>query len=182
MLTSGGAPLPNEIAHFFADANLPILQAYGLTENICVAFNRADDFKFGTVGKPMPMCEVKIAADGEILVKSPMMFSGYYKEPEKTAEMFDAERLAENRRFGRAGRRRFFENYRTQKRNHRAFDREKRRARAAGKSFEGKSSRQPGVYLRRRAQAICVALITLNQAEAEAFARAIISNLRISPI
>jgi long-chain acyl-CoA synthetase len=91
LLTSGGAPLPAEIAQFFADAGVPILQAYGLTENICVAFNRADDFKFGTVGKPMPMCEVKIAADGEILVKSPMMFSGYYKEPEKSAEMFDSD-------------------------------------------------------------------------------------------
>ena len=91
LLTSGGAPLPAEIAQFFADAGVPILQAYGLTENICVAFNRADDFKFGTVGKPMPMCEVKIAGDGEILVKSPMMFSGYYKEPAKTAEMFDDE-------------------------------------------------------------------------------------------
>ena len=88
LLTSGGAPLPSEIAQFFADAGVPILQAYGLTENICVAFNRADDFKFGTVGKPMPMCEVMIAGDGEILVKSPMMFSGYYKAPHKTAEMF----------------------------------------------------------------------------------------------
>jgi long-chain acyl-CoA synthetase len=88
LLTSGGAPLPAEIAQFFADAGVPILQAYGLTENICVAFNRANDLKFGTVGKPMPMCEVTIADDGEILVKSPMMFSGYYKAPEKTAEMF----------------------------------------------------------------------------------------------
>jgi long-chain acyl-CoA synthetase len=88
LLTSGGAPLPAEIAQFFADAGVPILQAYGLTENIAVAFNRANDFKFGTVGKPMPMCEVKIAEDGEILVKSPMMFSSYYKAPEKTAEMF----------------------------------------------------------------------------------------------
>lgn len=89
LLTSGGAPLPNEIADFFAKRNLPILQAYGLTENICVAFNRADDFKFGTVGKAMPMCEIKIAADGEILVKSAMMFSGYYKDAAKTVEMFD---------------------------------------------------------------------------------------------
>ena len=89
LATSGGAPLPNEIAEFFAKRNLPILQAYGLTENICVAFNRADDFKFGTVGKPMPMCSVKISEDGEIKVKSEMMFSGYYKEPQKTAEMFD---------------------------------------------------------------------------------------------
>jgi long-chain acyl-CoA synthetase len=91
LLTSGGAPLPAEIARFFAESGLPILQAYGLTENICVAFNRADDLKFGTVGKAMPMTEIKIAGDGEIMVKSLMMFSGYYKEPEKTAEMFDAE-------------------------------------------------------------------------------------------
>jgi long-chain acyl-CoA synthetase len=91
LLTSGGAPLPNEIGQFFADAGLPILQAYGLTENICVAFNTVAEHKFGTVGKPMPMCEVRTAEDGEILVKSPMMFSGYYKAPEKMAEMFDAE-------------------------------------------------------------------------------------------
>lgn len=89
LLTSGGAPLPNEIGQFFADAGLPILQAYGLTENICVAFNTVAEHKFGTVGKPMPMCSVEIADDCEILVRSPMMFSGYYKAPEKTAEMFD---------------------------------------------------------------------------------------------
>ncbi len=57
--------------------------------NVCVACNRTDDFKFGTVGKPILMCSVKIAEDGEILVKSQMMFSGYYKELEKTGEMFD---------------------------------------------------------------------------------------------
>ncbi len=91
LLTSGGAPLPLEIADFFEKHDLPILQAYGLTENICVAFNTVEDHRFGTVGKPMPMCEVKIAADGEILVRSEMMFSGYYKGAEKTAEMFDTE-------------------------------------------------------------------------------------------
>jgi long-chain acyl-CoA synthetase len=85
--TSGGAPLPLEVAEFFAAAGLPILQAYGLTENVCVAFNREDRYKFGTVGPPMPGCEVEIASDGEILVRSEMMFSGYYKEPEKTAEV-----------------------------------------------------------------------------------------------
>ncbi len=88
LLTSGGAPLPNEIAQFFADAGLPTLQAYGLTENICVAFNTAEHHRFGTVGRPMPMCRVRIAEDREIQVNSPMMFSGYYKEPERTAEMF----------------------------------------------------------------------------------------------
>lgn len=88
LATSGGAPLPLEVAEFFDAAGLPILQAYGLTENICVAFNRPDNHKFGTVGPPMPGCEVKIASDGEILVSSRMMFSGYHKAPEQTAEMF----------------------------------------------------------------------------------------------
>lgn len=88
LATSGGAPLPLEVAEFFDATGLPILQAYGLTENVCVAFNRPDNHKFGTVGPPMPGCEVEIAADGEILVRSGMMFSGYYKAPEQTAEMF----------------------------------------------------------------------------------------------
>ncbi len=88
LATSGGAPLPQEIAEFFDALDIPILQAYGLTENLCVAFNRPDNYKFGTVGQPMPGCSVKIAGDGEILVRSEMMFSGYYKEPEQTAEVF----------------------------------------------------------------------------------------------
>ncbi|HEV7374995.1 MAG TPA: long-chain fatty acid--CoA ligase [Pyrinomonadaceae bacterium] len=87
LATSGGAPLLTEVAEFFDAAGLPILQAFGLTENICVAFNRPDNYKFGTVGPPMPGCEVRIAPDGEILVRSEMMFSGYYKEPDKTAEV-----------------------------------------------------------------------------------------------
>src|SRR5215207_3512769 len=85
--TSGGAPLPLEVAEFFAAAGLPILQAYGLTENVCVAFNRPDRYKFGTVGPPMPGCEVRIESDGEIFVRSDMMFSGYYKAPDETAEV-----------------------------------------------------------------------------------------------
>jgi long-chain acyl-CoA synthetase len=87
LATSGGAPLPCEIAEFFDAAGIPILQAYGLTENVCVAFNRPDNYKFGTVGPPMPGCEVLIEGDGEILVRSEMMFSGYYKQPDKTAEV-----------------------------------------------------------------------------------------------
>jgi long-chain acyl-CoA synthetase len=86
-VTSGGAPLPRQIAEFFDAFGIPILQAYGLTENLCVAFNRRDNYKFGTVGPPMPGCSVKIADDEEILVRSEMMFSGYYKEPDKTAEV-----------------------------------------------------------------------------------------------
>ena len=86
--TSGGAPLPLEVAEFFDATGMPILQAYGLTENVCVSFNRPDNYKFGTVGPPMPGCAVEIAPDGEILVRSEMMFSGYYKAPAQTAEMF----------------------------------------------------------------------------------------------
>src|SRR6185369_16907954 len=86
--TSGGAPLPLELQEFFDAFGLPILQAYGLTENLCVAFNRPDNYRFQTVGPPMPGCEVRIAADGEIMVRSEMMFSGYYKAPQQTAEMF----------------------------------------------------------------------------------------------
>ena len=86
--TSGGAPLPQEIAEFFDALGLPLLQAYGLTENVCVAFNRPDNYRFGTVGPPMPGCQVQIAADGEIQVRSEMMFSGYYKQPDETAEIF----------------------------------------------------------------------------------------------
>lgn len=88
LLTSGGAPLPEEVADFFARAGLPILQAYGLTENVCVAFNTETAYRFGTAGRPMPMCQVRIADDGEIRVKSEMMFSGYHKDPEATAAMF----------------------------------------------------------------------------------------------
>jgi long-chain acyl-CoA synthetase len=87
LATSGGAPLLAEVAEFFDAAGLPILQAYGLTENICVAFNRPENYKFGTVGPAMPGCEIRLAPDGEILVRSEMMFSGYYKEPDKTAEV-----------------------------------------------------------------------------------------------
>jgi long-chain acyl-CoA synthetase len=87
LATSGGAPLLQEVAEFFDAAGIPILQAYGLTENLCVAFNRPDNYKFGTVGPPMPGCTVRIEEDGEILVRSEMMFGGYYKEPEKTGEV-----------------------------------------------------------------------------------------------
>jgi long-chain acyl-CoA synthetase len=88
MMTSGGAPLPLEIGEFFDAAGIPILEAYGLTENVCVSFNRPGKRQFGTVGPAMPGCQIRLADDGEILVHSDMMFSGYYKEPEKTAEMF----------------------------------------------------------------------------------------------
>jgi long-chain acyl-CoA synthetase len=171
LLTSGGAPLPEEIAAFFAERNLPILQAYGLTENICVAFNRADDFKFGTVGKPMPMCEVKIATDGEILVKSPMMFSGYYKEPEKTAEMFDAEGWLKTGDLGVLDADGFLK-ITGRKKEIIVLSTGKNVAPALLENLLKENHLISQAFIYGDKRSFLVALITLNQAEAEAFARA----------
>ncbi len=84
---SGAAPLSAEIGSFFAALGITIQEAYGQTEctGVCTA-NNLPKVKFGTVGAPLPGVEVKIAQDGEILVKGPNVFMGYLKQPEATAE------------------------------------------------------------------------------------------------
>ncbi len=85
---TGGAPLSREILEFFHAAGMLILEGYGLTESPVATFNRPDRYKFGTVGPAVPSTEIRLADDGEILIRSPINFAGYLKAPEKTAEAF----------------------------------------------------------------------------------------------
>ena len=82
---SGGAALPRELGEFFEAIGIIILEGYGLTETSpVIAVNRIDDYKFGTVGKIFPGVEIKIASDGEILVRGPNVMQGYYKNKKET--------------------------------------------------------------------------------------------------
>jgi long-chain acyl-CoA synthetase len=85
-MISGGAALPVEVAEFFHAIGMLLLEGYGLTESSAAScVNRLDDWKFGTVGLPLPGCRVKVADDGEILVHSRGVMRGYWNLPGETA-------------------------------------------------------------------------------------------------
>lgn len=91
-LSSGAAPISLELLHFFDAIGLPIYEGYGLTETTSpITVNRPGEVKFGTVGRPLPNSHVKIAADGEILLKGPGVFTEYYKDPAATRDAFTAD-------------------------------------------------------------------------------------------
>jgi long-chain acyl-CoA synthetase len=84
---SGSAPISPEILRFFCGIGVEILEGYGLTETTAPAtVNRPGEARFGTVGPPLPGVEVKIAPDGEILIKGPVVFSGYFKDQSATTD------------------------------------------------------------------------------------------------
>ncbi len=86
---SGGAPLGRELAEWYADIGIPIHEGYGLTETSpVIAVNTPRSHKLGTVGKPLPNVEVRIASDGEVLVRGPSIFKGYWNRPDETRAAF----------------------------------------------------------------------------------------------
>nr|WP_155073302.1 AMP-dependent synthetase/ligase [Streptomyces taklimakanensis] len=87
---SGSAALAPEIGYFFSGAGVHILEGYGLTESSAASFvNPGEAYRTGTVGKPLPGTEVRIAEDGEILLRGPGIMQGYHKLPEKTTEVLE---------------------------------------------------------------------------------------------
>jgi long-chain acyl-CoA synthetase len=84
---SGAAPLGTDLAEFYEAVGMPLVEGYGLTEGGVVSLNPLDDPKPGSIGKALPGVEVRIAEDGELLVRSPCLFSRYYKDPAGTAEV-----------------------------------------------------------------------------------------------
>ncbi|MGW0868188.1 MULTISPECIES: long-chain fatty acid--CoA ligase [Streptomyces] len=89
---SGSAALAPEIGYFFSGAGIHILEGYGLTESSAASFvNPGEAYRTGTVGKPLPGTEVRIADDGEILLRGPGIMEGYHGLPEKTAEVLESD-------------------------------------------------------------------------------------------
>jgi long-chain acyl-CoA synthetase len=89
---SGGAALPKELGLFFEAVGIPIIEGYGMTEaSPVISVNRVHEYRFGTVGKPIPGVTVRIAGDGEILTKGPNVMKGYWNNQKETFETIDAE-------------------------------------------------------------------------------------------
>ena len=89
---SGGAGLKLEITELLRDAGLVVIEGYGLTETSpTLTINRPDDYRFDSVGKPLPHVELQLADDGEILARGPNVFAGYHKDPAATAAAFTAD-------------------------------------------------------------------------------------------
>ncbi len=89
---SGGAPLGARLGHFFRGIGITVLEGYGLTETCAgVTLNLPARQRIGSVGRPIPGCTIRIADDGEVLIKGGNVFTGYWRNDEATQEVFDAD-------------------------------------------------------------------------------------------
>jgi long-chain acyl-CoA synthetase len=87
---TGAAPIAPEILEFFFACGVPVMEGYGMTETSTVATGQTpEDFRFGSIGKPLPGVEIKIAEDGEILLRGDNIFQGYYKNDEASKETLE---------------------------------------------------------------------------------------------
>ncbi|MBT3221865.1 MAG: AMP-binding protein [Proteobacteria bacterium] len=92
LIISGGSALNPQVTWWFFALKIPVLEGWGLTETAAPAtVNLVDDFRVGTVGKPIPGTEVKLDADGEILVRGPGVFTGYFKDEKANGEAFTSD-------------------------------------------------------------------------------------------
>jgi len=90
---SGGAPLGERLGHFYRGAGITILEGYGLTETTAGAtLNLTNEIRVGSVGRPIPGTTIKIAEDGEVLIKGPIVMQGYWKNDAANAEVFSGDR------------------------------------------------------------------------------------------
>ena len=86
---SGAAPLGKQLAEFYDAIGMPLIEGYGLTEGGVASLNPVDRPKIGTIGRPLPGVKMRLAEDGELLINSPCLFSGYFNDPAATAEVFE---------------------------------------------------------------------------------------------
>ena len=92
LLVSGGAALPEDLAHIYIGAGIPIVQGYGLTETSpVITTSQIENNRVGTVGKAIPNVDIRIAEDGEIEVRGPNVMRGYYNKPEETSKVFTSD-------------------------------------------------------------------------------------------
>jgi len=90
LAASGAAPIAKEVLEFFDACGVLVLEAWGMTETAAAGtINTIDELRFGSVGRPLPGVEMRIAADGELLMRGPSVFRGYFKNDEATRETLD---------------------------------------------------------------------------------------------
>ena len=153
---SGGAPLGQEIAEFFDAIGIRIFEGYGLSECTTAATtNTPERWRFGTVGPALPGFELRIAEDGELLIRSDTVFGGYYKDPAATAEVLDAGRLASLGRHRRDRRGRIRQDHGPQEGHHRHSRRQEHRPAEPRERPQGIEVRLTGDRRRRPATVPC---------------------------